>query len=265
MTNKEDGARKEGATLDRFRLDGKVAIVTGGTAGIGRAMAIGLAAAGAGVVVLGRSHDPEETCKAIRALGRDALGFRGDICESEFTERAVRETVAHWGHVDILVNSAGVQARAPSLNYPEADWDRVIGLNLTALFRLCQRVGRHMIEQKSGKIINIASIVSFIGGITIPAYAASKGGVAQVTKALANEWAKFNINVNAIAPGYILTDMTETLHDDPGRSAEILSRTPAGRWGTPEDLSGAVVFLASAASNFVHGHVLTVDGGWMGR
>jgi 2-deoxy-D-gluconate 3-dehydrogenase len=251
--------------MDRFRLDGKVAIVTGGTLGIGRAAALGMAEAGADIVVLGRSQDPEETCKAIRALGREALPFQGDVCEGTFAERVISETLAHWGHLDILVNSAGIQIRAPSVDYAEADWDRVISLNLTALFRMCQRVGRRMIQQKSGKIINIASVVSFSGGINIPAYAASKGGVAQVTKTLANEWARFNINVNAVAPGYTLTDMTQTIHDDPVRSAEILGRTPAQRWGTPEDLVGAVIFLASPASDFVNGHVLVVDGGWMAR
>lgn len=251
--------------MDRFRLDGKVAIVTGGTAGIGRAAALGMAEAGADIVVLGRSQDPEETCKAIRILGREALAFQGDICDSAFAEFVVHEALAHWGHLDILVNSAGMTIRTSSVDYAEADWDRIIGLNLTALFRMCQRVGRQMIQQKSGKIINIASIMSFVGGINIPAYVASKGGVAQVTKALANEWAPFNINVNAIAPGYILTGMTQPLYDDPIRSREIISRAPAQRWGKPEDLVGAVIFLASPASDFVHGHVILVDGGWMAR
>jgi 2-deoxy-D-gluconate 3-dehydrogenase len=251
--------------MDRFRLDGKVAIVTGGTAGIGRAGALGMAEAGADIVVLGRSHDPEETCAAIRKFGRKAVGFQGEVCDGAFVARVIDETVAQWGHIDILVNSAGLQIRAPSIDYPEADWDKVISLNLTALFRMCQRVGRQMIQQKSGKIINIASVVSFSGGINIPAYAASKGGVAQVTKSMANEWARFNINVNAIAPGYTLTEMTQTVHDDPVRSPEILTRIPAQRWALPEDLTGAVVFLASPASDFVHGHVLVVDGGWMSR
>ena len=251
--------------MDRFRLDGKVAIVTGGTAGIGRAAALGMAEAGADIVVLGRSQDPEETCKAIRALGRQALGLQGDICDGGFADRVVNETLAHWGHLDILVNNAGMQIRTPSVDFAEADWDKVIGLNLTALFRMSQRAGRQMIQQKSGKIINVASVVSFVGGMYIPAYAASKGGVAQVTKALANEWARFNVNVNAVAPGYTLTEMTQSLHDDPVRSKEILARTPAQRWGTPDDLVGAFIFLASSASDFVNGHILTVDGGWMAR
>ncbi len=251
--------------MDRFKLDGKVAVVTGGTSGIGRAAALGLAEAGADIAVLGKSQNPEETCQAIRALGRKAMPFQGDICSGSFIDKVVREVLARLGHIDILVNSAGMQIRTPSVDFAEGDWDKVIGLNLTALFRMCQRVGRHMIEQKSGKIINIASIVSFIGGTNIPAYAASKGGVAQVTKSLANEWAGCNINVNAIAPGYTLTEMTQSLHDDPLRSKEILSRTPAQRWGTPDDIAGAVIFLASPASDFVNGHVLTVDGGWMAR
>ena len=173
--------------------------------------------------------------------------------------------LSEWGRIDILVNNAGLTTRAPAVDYPEDDWDRVIELNLTALFRLCQRVGREMIERKHGKIINIASLLSFSGGITVPAYAASKGGVAQVTKALANEWAKLGVNVNAIAPGYILTDLTRPLHEDPVRAPQILQRIPAGRWGNPEDLMGAIVFLASRASDYMHGHLLVVDGGWMAR
>jgi len=251
--------------MNRFSLQGKVAIVTGGTAGIGRASALAMAEAGADIVVLGRSHGPEETCEAIRALGRNALGFQGDICDGSFVARVVDETLAKWNHIDILVNSAGLQIRAPSVDYSESAWDQIIELNLTALFRMCQHVGRHMIRQTSGKIINIASVVSFSGGINIPAYAASKGGVAQVTKSLANEWARFNVNVNAIAPGYTLTEMTQTIHDDPIRSPQILERIPAQRWALPEDIIGAVIFLASSASDYVHGHVLVVDGGWMSR
>lgn len=251
--------------MKMFGLGGKVAIVTGATGGIGRAAALGLAEAGAHVVVLGKTKDPEVTCKEVRALGRESMGFQGDIAEGRFLDRVVCETLARWNHIDVLVNSAGMAVRAPAADFSDTDWDKVIDLNLTSLFRLCQRVGRQMIKQKSGKIINIASILSFVGGINVPAYAASKGGVAQVTKALANEWAPFQVNVNAIAPGYIATDLTEPLYNDPQRSKEIISRIPAGRWGRSEDLVGAVVFLASPASDWVHGHVLVVDGGWMAR
>lgn len=251
--------------MKMFGLGGKVAIVTGATGGIGRAAALGLAEAGAHVVVLGKTQDPEVTCKEVRALGRESMGFQGDIAEGRFLDRVVCETLARWNHIDVLVNSAGMAVRAPAADFSDTDWDKVIDLNLTSLFRLCQRVGRQMIKQKSGKIINIASILSFVGGINVPAYAASKGGVAQVTKALANEWAPFQVNVNAIAPGYIATDLTEPLYNDPQRSKEIISRIPAGRWGSSEDLVGAVVFLASPASDWVHGHVLVVDGGWMAR
>jgi 2-deoxy-D-gluconate 3-dehydrogenase len=177
----------------------------------------------------------------------------------------VSEVLRQWGRVDILVNNAGTIARARAVDFPEADWDRVIELNLTTLFRMCQCVGRVMIEQKRGKIINVASLLSFSGGITVPAYAASKGGVAQVTKALANEWAKSGVNVNAIAPGYMLTDLTRPLYEDPLRSRQINDRIPASHWGSPDDLKGAFVFLASRASDYIHGHVLVVDGGWMAR
>jgi 2-dehydro-3-deoxy-D-gluconate 5-dehydrogenase len=251
--------------MDLFRLDGKVAIVTGGSRGIGRAAAVGLAEAGARVAVLGNSQMPEETCAEVAALGSDVLGFRGDIAERAFREGVVADVLKAWGSVDILVNNAGTTVRTPAVDFAEEDWDRVIDINLTCTFRMCQLVGRHMLKRKSGKIINIASVQSFTGGLTIPAYAASKGGVAQVTKALANEWAQHNVNVNAIAPGYILTDLTRPLHDDPVRSKEIMDRIPIQRWGTPEDLKGTVVYLASRASDFIHGHILLADGGWMAR
>lgn len=251
--------------MDRFRLDGKVAIVTGATRGIGRAAAVGLAEAGADVVVLGNSRSPEETRQAVLALGRKSQALQGDLSDGVFRNHVVDEVLAQWGRVDILVNSAGTTVHTPAVDFAEADWDRVLDVNLTTVFRMCQRVGREMLKQKSGKIINMASMQSFNGGFTIPAYAASKGGVAQVTKALANEWARFNVNVNAIAPGYILTDLTRPLHDDPVRSREIVERLPVQRWGRPEDLQGAVIFLASPASDFIHGHILLVDGGWMAR
>jgi 2-deoxy-D-gluconate 3-dehydrogenase len=248
-----------------FDLNGSVAMVTGAATGIGQAAALALAEAGADVAVLGHSHDPDETRQAIEAAGRRSLSFQGNLSEPEFRNQVVNELLERWGRIDILVNNAGTIARAPAADFSEADWDRVVELNLTTVFRLCQRVGRLMIERKRGKIINIASLLCFSGGITVPAYAASKGGVAQITKALANEWARFNVNVNAIAPGYILTKLTRSLYEDPVRSRQINDRIPAGRWGDPADLKGAFVFLASRASDYVHGHVLVVDGGWMAR
>ncbi len=250
---------------DFFSLLGSTALVTGAATGIGRAAALALAEAGADVALVARSHDPAPTRAAIEALGRRALTFQGDVTQADFRNSVVEQMLSEWKRIDILVNNAGTTARAPAVDFPESNWDRVIELNLTALFRMCQRVGRVMIEQKRGKIINIASLLSFSGGITVPAYAASKGGVAQVTKALANEWAPLGINVNAIAPGYILTDLSRALHEDPVRSRQILERIPAGRWGDPEDLKGAVIYLASRASDFVHGHLLVVDGGWLAR
>lgn len=251
--------------LEMFNLDGCTALVTGGATGLGRAAALALAEAGADVAVLGHSHNPEEIRCAVEALGRRALSFRGDITKPVFRNLVVDDILRRWKHIDILVNNAGTIARHPAADFPEEEWDRVIELNLTTLFRMCQRVGRVMIERKRGKIINIASLLAFSGGITVPAYAASKGGVAQITKALANEWAKHNVNVNALAPGYILTELTQALYDDPVRSRQISERIPAGRWGAPDDLKGAFVFLASRASDYVHGQVLVVDGGWMAR
>jgi 2-deoxy-D-gluconate 3-dehydrogenase len=251
--------------LDSFRLDGRTALVTGGATGLGRAAALALAEAGADVAVTGHSHDPGETREAIETLGRRALAFQGNLAEAEFRSRVVDETLRAWGRIDILVNSAGTIARGAAAEASESEWDRVIELNLTVLFRLCQRVGRAMIAQKRGKIVNVASLLSFSGGINVPSYAASKGAVAQVTKALANEWARFGVNVNAIAPGYMLTDLTRALYEDPVRSKSINERIPAGHWGSPEDLKGAIVFLASPASDYVHGHILVVDGGWMAR
>jgi 2-deoxy-D-gluconate 3-dehydrogenase len=198
-------------------------------------------------------------------VGRQSLALTGDLSVRETPRHLIENAIAHFGQLDILVNNAGTIRRAPATAYSEEDWATVIEVNLSSVFRLAQLAGRHMIERGRGKILNIASLLSFQGGITVPAYAASKGGVAQLTKALANEWAAKGINVNAIAPGYMRTDNTKALQQDETRNRQILERIPAGRWGEPSDLAGAAVFLCSAASDYVNGHVLVVDGGWMGR
>jgi len=251
--------------LDQFKLDGRVALVTGASAGLGQAIATGLAEAGADVVCHGNTRSAEDTCKAIERVGRRAFSVTGDLAIKETAKSLVETTTRQFGRLDILVNNAGTIRRAPAADYSEEDWATVIEVNLSAVFRLSQLAGRQMIAQGGGKIINIASLLSFQGGSTVPAYAASKGGVAQLTKALANEWAGKGINVNAIAPGYMRTDNTKALQADETRNRQILERIPAGRWGEPSDLAGAVVFLASPASDYLHGHVLIVDGGWMGR
>jgi 2-deoxy-D-gluconate 3-dehydrogenase len=251
--------------LDTFRLDGKTALVTGASAGLGAAIALALAEAGADVACHGNSRPPTPTCAAIEAVGRRALPVTGDLRDRETPERLVEETVRGLGGVDILVNNAGMIRRAPSVEYSETDWADVLQVNLTAAFQLCQAAGRHMLAEGGGKIINIASLLSFQGGVTVPAYAAAKGGLAQLTKALANEWAAKGVNVNAIAPGYFRTDNTAALQADETRNRQILERIPAGRWGEPEDLAGAAVFLASDAARYLHGHILAVDGGWLGR
>jgi len=251
--------------LDQFKLDSRVALVTGASAGLGRAIAIGLAEAGADVACHGNSRSPEATCEAVAKIGRAAFAVTGDLAESATPQKLIDETLNRFGRIDILVNNAGTIRRAPAVDYSEADWAIVIQVNLSAVFRLSQLAGRQMIAQGKGKIVNIASLLSFQGGITVPAYAASKGGVAQLTKALSNEWAGKGINVNAIAPGYMRTDNTKALQQDETRNRQILERIPAGRWGEPSDLAGAAVFLSSPASDYVNGEVLTVDGGWMGR
>src|SRR3954470_10684801 len=252
--------------LDAFKLDGKVALVTGASAGLGAAIAVALAEAGADVACHGNSRSPDATCEEIRKLGRVAHPVTGDLSKPDAARAIFEETLEGLGRVNILVNNAGTIRRAPAAEFSEEDWALVLEVNLSSVFRLSQAAGRHMIERgMGGKIINIASLLSFQGGITVPSYAAAKGGVAQLTKALANEWASKKINVNAIAPGYMRTDNTKALQADETRNRQILERIPAGRWGEPSDLAGAAIFLASAASDYLHGHVLVVDGGWMGR
>jgi len=250
---------------DLFSLHGRAALVTGASRGLGAAIAIGLAEAGADVAAHGKSRSPEDTCRRIRTLGRRALPIVGDLADPATPDRLIRETLEGLGGLDALVNNAGTIRRGPAAETTDEDWRAVVEVNLDAVFRLCRAAGRHMLAAGHGKIVNVASLLSFQGGITVPAYAAAKGGVAQLTKALANEWAARNVHVNAIAPGYMRTDNTAALQADPTRSRQILERIPAGRWGEPKDLVGAAVFLCSAASDYVHGHVLTVDGGWLGR
>jgi 2-dehydro-3-deoxy-D-gluconate 5-dehydrogenase len=252
--------------LDWFKLDGKIALVTGASAGLGASMAVALAEAGADVAAHGNSRTPDQTCELIQDAGQRSLALRGDLADRTVPQNLIAQTLDEFGRLDILINNAGAIRRAPAVDYSEEDWASVIAVNLDSVFRLCQLAGREMIGKgQGGKIINIASLLAFQGGITVPAYAASKGAVAQLTKALANEWAKHRINVNAIAPGYMRTDNTAALQADENRNRQILERIPAGRWGEPADLAGAAVFLSSAASDYLNGHVLVVDGGWMGR
>ncbi|MDU1845400.1 MAG: SDR family oxidoreductase [Niallia nealsonii] len=248
-----------------FCLDGKVAAVTGATRGIGKQMAIALAEAGATIALLQRNPADDTVQKEIEAIGQKVIIVACNLEDQTQVKQAIPTVVEQLGSIDILVNNAGIQRRSPSLSFSEDDWDDVINVNLKTVWLLCQEAGKYMVPQRKGKIINMASLLSFQGGLTVPAYAAAKGGVAQLTKALANEWAKENVNVNAIVPGYIATDMNEALLLDETRNKQILERIPAGRWGTAEDFSGVVVFLASDASNYIHGHLLAVDGGWLGR
>jgi 2-dehydro-3-deoxy-D-gluconate 5-dehydrogenase len=244
-----------------FDLTGRRALVTGGSGGLGRAMAEGLAGAGASVAVLGRS---ERTDEVGRRLG--GIAVRADLGDRAELQRGFDEAVARLGGLDVLVTSHGIGRPADALEHELEDWDEVLEVDLTSVFRLCQLAGRIMVGRRSGKIVNVASMVSFSGGLRVSSYAASKGGVAQLTKALANEWAPLGVNVNAIAPGYFKTQLnTHIWRDDPERSASILARIPAGRWGEPSDLGGAVVFLASAASDYLHGTILPVDAGWLAR
>ncbi len=249
-----------------FSLAGKRALVTGASRGLGRAMAMALAAAGADVACAASTEDGAgATAGEIRALGRTAWRFGYDLSTRGNVAALADDVDANVGAVDILVNAAGTIRRTPAAEYSPEDWDLVLRTNLDATWILSQRVGRGMVQRRSGKIISVASLLSFSGGINVPAYTASKHAVAGLTKALANEWGPHGVQVNAIAPGYFRTDVTQALQDDPVRAREITARIPAGRWGEPADIGGAAVFLASSASDYVNGHVLVVDGGWMAR
>ena len=248
-----------------FRLDGKIALVTGASRGMGQAMAIALARAGADVIGVATT-DMSATHEGVEQRGARFLPLAADLSDGDAITPLVAQAAAWQGHLDVLINNAGMVRRGPAIDVDIDDWDAVINLNLRSAFLLSQAAARHYLAQGSGgKIINIASLLSFQGGINVPAYAASKSALMGLTKALANEWAPHGINVNAIAPGYIATVLTSALQADEKRNADILARIPAGRWGQPEDVTGAAVFLASPASNYVHGHTLAVDGGWLAR
>jgi len=252
--------------LDDFRLDGRVALVTGASRGLGQAMALALAEAGADIAALD-VEDVAQTDQAVTALGRRFMPVQCNLRNASVAElqQVIERVVTELGRLDILVNNAGIIRRAPAIEFSEADWDDVLQIDLKALFFLSQAAAKVMVKQGGGKIINIASMLSFQGGVIVPSYTAAKSGVAGITRALANEWAKHNINVNAIAPGYMATDNTAALRADPNRSALILDRIPAGRWGTPDDLKGIVVFLGSSASDYMQGAIVPVDGGWLTR
>jgi 2-deoxy-D-gluconate 3-dehydrogenase len=247
-----------------FDLTGRVAVVTGANTGIGQGIALALATAGADIAAVGRTPAEDTVAKA-RALGRRAEIISADLSTIEPVGRIVDEAVEKLGGLDILVNNAGIIRRNDSLDFTEEDWDAVVDTNLKSVFFLCQAAGRHMAAHGGGKIINIASMLTFQGGIRVPSYTASKSGIGGLTKILANEWAAKGINVNAIAPGYIATNNTAALQADEDRNRSIMERIPAGRWGEPEDMGGAAVFLASRAADYVQGHILAVDGGWLAR
>jgi 2-deoxy-D-gluconate 3-dehydrogenase len=252
--------------LDQFSLEGKVAIVTGCSTGLGEGMAIGLAEAGADVVGIDYMAGPYKAQGIIEGLGRKFLEIPADLSTIEPINGIIEKTVETFGKVDILVNNAGIIRREDAVNFTEKDWDDVMNLNVKTVFFFCQAAAKQFIKQGTGgKIVNIASMLSFQGGIRVPSYTASKSGVMGITRLMANEWAKHNINVNAIAPGYMATNNTAPLRADPVRSKEILGRIPAARWGDPEDLRGPVVFLTSDAASYVSGYTLAVDGGWLAR
>lgn len=253
--------------LDQFKLDGQIALVTGCKRGIGKAMAIALAEAGADIVGVSATLENQgsEVEQAVTARGRKFKGYACDFGDRPALYRFITQVKSDFPQIDILINNAGVIIRTPAVEHPDEYWDKVVEVNMSAQFILSREIGKEMVSRGKGKIIFTASLLSFQGGILVPGYAASKGGVAQLAMALANEWAGQGVNVNAVAPGYISTDNTEALRNDPERSQAILARIPAGRWGEPEDFAGPVVFLASAASDYMHGTVILVDGGWMGR
>ena len=252
--------------MSLFSVKNKVALVTGASRGLGQAIAIGLAKAGATVICSSsRKGGTDKTLEAIKKAGGKGFGIAANLSKRKSVVKLYEKAIAKAGRIDVLVNNGGTIARFPAVDFPENEWDRVIEVNLSAAFRLSQLIGKQMIENGGGKIINIASMLSYSGGITVPAYTASKHGIAGVTKALANEWASANIQVNAIAPGYMRTDNTQALQDNPTRNEAIINRIPTGRWGNPEDLVGTVIYLASDASNYVNGTIINVDGGWMAR
>jgi 2-deoxy-D-gluconate 3-dehydrogenase len=247
-----------------FDLSGKVAVVTGASTGLGQGMSLGLAEAGADLVLV--DYVPStETEELIKKIGRKTLMLELNLMKMESIPLLVEKAKNTFGKIDILVNNAGIIRRAPAIDFSEKDWDDVMQINSKTVFFLTQAVAKDMIKRKEGKVINIASLLAFQGGIIVPSYSASKGAVAQITKALSNEWAPLGININAIAPGYMATNNTQALRADEGRTKAILERIPAGRWGTPDDVKGVAIFLASHASDYVNGHVLVVDGGWLGR
>ena len=248
--------------LDKFRLDGRIAVVTGGTKGIGKAIALAFAESGADIAVVSRGPNPDIE-KSILDLGRRYMHHAADLTKREQTRRVIPAIVEKIGDLDILVNNAGIIRRSPAAEYSEGDWDETMEIDLTATFILSQSAGRIMLKKGKGKIINIASVLAFQGGINVTAYTSAKQGVAGLTKAFANDWASKGINVNALAPSFYVTELTEAIQKDSERSKSITARTPAGRWGMPEDIAGAAVFLASQASDFIHGVVLPVDGGWL--
>jgi 2-dehydro-3-deoxy-D-gluconate 5-dehydrogenase len=251
--------------LDKFNLKGKVAIVTGSSTGLGRGMINGLAEAGADIAGVTNSG-AEETRKEVEALGRKFLEVKADLSTIEPIEDIIKQTVEEYGKVDILINNAGIIRREDAINFTEKDWDDVLSINAKTVFFFSQAAARQFVKQKTGgKITSIASMLSFQGGIRVPSYTASKSAVMGITRALANEWAKYNINVNAIAPGYMATNNTKALREDEARNKAILDRIPAGRWGLPEDLAGIAVFLSSEASNYINGYTIAVDGGWLAR